>query len=140
MLPIEQSWINHRFGMPFQPFMAVVFTCIFILPFFGLMGVTPKRKPQILVTFATIVAVGLWLERYILVYPALYFGLRKAPFGWQEVGVAFFFLGLVLLAITAFQRRFPNYQIWQPMSEIELLGVAPIDAQVTEPDDVDLGR
>ncbi|HUP87956.1 MAG TPA: hypothetical protein VM100_01255 [Longimicrobiales bacterium] len=140
LLPIEQQWIDHRFGMPYQPIMAAVFACLFILPFFGLMGVAPKRKPQLLVTGATIVAVGLWLERYILVYPSLYIGGTNAPFGWQEVGVAFFFLGLLLLAITTFQRRFPIFQIWQPMSEIELLGVEPIDAQVTRPDEADLRR
>ena len=138
MLPIEQAWINHRFGMPFMPFMAVVFACLFALPFFGLMGVAPKRKPQILVTVASIIAVGLWLERYMLVYPAHYYESGSAPFGWQEIGTAFFFLGLLLLAITWFQRRFPIFQIWHPMSEIELLGVMPIDAQVTAPDDEDV--
>jgi hypothetical protein len=140
MLPIEQQWINHRFGMPFQPYMAVVFFCLFALPFFGLMGVAPKRKAQVLAGFATVVAVGLWLERYVLVYPAHYAEKGIAPFGWQEIGTSFFFLGLMLLAITAFQRRFPIFQMWQPASELELLGVEAIDAQVTHPDEADLGR
>lgn len=139
MLPIEQAWINHRFGGAFQPFMAVVFAMLFAVPFFGLMGVAPKRKPHILAGFATIIAVGLWLERYVLVYPSLYAGGDNAPFGWQEIGTAFFFLGLLLLAVTTFQRRFPVFQIWQPMSELELLGVEPYDEAVTHPDDVDLG-
>lgn len=140
MLPIEMSWIIHRFGMPFQPFMALVFACLFIFPFFGLMGVAPKRRPQILVGFATVVAIGLWLERYMLVYPSLYPGGTNAPFNWPEVGTGLFFLGLLLLAITAFQTRFPIFQIWQPASELELLGVPGPDEQVTKPDDVDLGR
>lgn len=139
LLPVEQSWIAHRFGMPFQPFMALVFGCLFLFPFFGLMGVAPKRRPQILVGFATVVAIGLWLERYILVYPSLYAGQHSAPFGWQEIGTGLFFLGLMLFAVTQFQRRFPMFQMWHPMSEIELLGVEPIAAQVTSPDDDDLG-
>ena len=140
LLPVEQGWIAHRFGMPFQPFMALVFACLFIFPFFGLMGVAPKRRPQILVGFATVVAVGLWLERYILVYPSVYQGVNNAPFSWPEVGIGLFFLGLMLFAVTSFQRRFPIFQIWQPMSELELLGVEAPNSMVTEPDDVDLGK
>ncbi|MGQ0562400.1 MAG: hypothetical protein ACT443_11055 [Gemmatimonadota bacterium] len=138
LLPIEQAWINHRFGMPFQPFMALAFAGLFVLPFFGLMGVAPKRKPQILVAGATVVAIGLWLERYVLVYPAHYHESGNAPFGWQEIGIALFFLGLVLLCVTWFQRRFPVFQIWQPMSELELLGVHPYDEVVTHPADEDV--
>lgn len=140
LLPIEQAWLIHRFGMPFQPMMALVFACLFIFPFFGLMGVTPKRTPQILVFFASIVLIGLWLERYILVYPSLYSGNKDIPFGWHEVGPMLFFLGLLVMAVTAFQSRFPIFQLWQSPAELELLGVEPIDAQVTAPDDADLGR
>jgi hypothetical protein len=138
LLPIEQAWLVHRLDLPFRPFMAAVFACLFIIPFFGLMGVMPKRKPQILLTGASVVAIGLWLERYIMVYPSLYFTEKQAPFGWQEIGIALFFLGLVLAAITTFQRRLPIFQMWQPASEIELLGVPPIDQQVTAPDDQDV--
>lgn len=133
LLPIEQGWIIHRFGMPYQPIMALVFGCLFAFPFFGLMGVAPKRRPQILVGFATVVAIGLWLERYLLVYPSLYQGGTDAPFSWPEVGIGLFFLGLVLLAITTFQSRFPIFQMWQPASELELLGVPAPDEVVTQP-------
>lgn len=138
LLPEEQAWIIHRFGMPFQPLMALVFGMLFVFPFFGLMGVAPKRTPQILVGFAAVVAVGLWLERFLLVYPSLYPGVKNIPFGWQEIGVALFFLGLMLMSVVAFQRRFPLFQIWQPASELELLGVHPPDEAVTAPDDQDV--
>ena len=123
MLPIEQAWINHRFGMPFQPFMIAVFFCLFVLPFFGLLGVTPKRRPRIYALFASIIVIGVWLERFILVYPSHYAGGDNVPFGWPEIGIALFFAGLLLSAMMWFQTRFPIYQIWQPVSEIELLGV-----------------
>lgn len=138
MLPIEQEWLNHRFGETFLPFMSVVFFLLFAIPFFGLMGVAPKRKPQVLVAFASVVAAGLWLERYVLVYPSLYADSTNAPFGWQEIGPAFFFLGLVLFAVTWFQSRFPVFQIWQPYSELELLGVPEYDSTVTHPEHRDV--
>ena len=135
LLPIEQAWLVHRFGQPYQPLMALVFACLFVFPFFGLMGVAPKRTPQILAFFATIVLIGLWLERYMLVYPSLYSAAPDIPFGWQEFGPLFFFLGLLALAIVGFQSRFPIFQMWQPPSELELLGVEPIEEQVTAPMD-----
>ncbi|HET9439911.1 MAG TPA: hypothetical protein VFO52_07055 [Longimicrobiales bacterium] len=135
LLPIEQAWLVHRFGMPFQPLMALVFACLFVFPFFGLMGVAPKRTPQIVVFFAGIVLTGLWLERYMLVYPSLYSTADNIPFGWQEFGPLLFFAGLIVMASAAFQARFPVFQIWQPPSELELLGVEPIESQVTAPMD-----
>jgi hypothetical protein len=138
LLPIEQAWLIHRFGQPFQPLMALVFACLFVFPFFGLMGVMPKRTPQILVFFASIVLIGLWLERYMLVYPSLYSANTDIPFSWIEFGPLLFFLGLLALAVTGFQARFPIFQIWQPASELELLGVEPIDSQVTAPTNAEL--
>ena len=123
MLPVEQAWINHRFGMPFQPFMIAVFFCLFVLPFFGLLSATPKKRPQLYAIFASIVLIGVWLERFMLVYPSHYARAEQVPFGWPEIGIALFFAGLLLSAIMWFQTRFPLYQLWQPVSEIELLGV-----------------
>ncbi len=123
LLPVEQDWLVHRLGQPFLPFMVVVFFGLFVLPFFGLLGVAPKRNPKTLALFTSIVLIGLWIERYTLVYPSLYVGTDNVPFGWQEVGTGLFFLGIVIACVTWFASRFPIYQTWQPMSEVELLGV-----------------
>jgi hypothetical protein len=125
LLPIEQDWLIHRLSQPFLNMMIAVFFCLFVLPFFGLLGVKPKRNPITLALFTTIVLVGLWIERYVLVYPA-YAEYREGvgiPFGWQEIGVGLGFLGIVLACVSWFASRFPIYQMWQPMSEVELLGV-----------------
>ncbi|MGH7466778.1 MAG: hypothetical protein ACRENP_02220 [Longimicrobiales bacterium] len=132
LLPIEQDWLIHRLSQPFLPIMIMVFICMFVLPFFGLLGVAPKRNPKTLAFFASIVLFGLWIERYTLVYPsyAEYRELSGVPFGWQEIGIALGFLGIVLACVSWFASRFPLYQMWQPMSEVELLGVpAPEPAQ-----------
>ena len=123
MLPIEQEWLNHRLGPTFRPITITVFFCLFVLPFFGLLSATPKRRPKLLAIFATIVLVGIWVERYMLVYPSLYADANNVPLGWQEIGIALFFLSLLLSAVLWFATRFPLYQIWQPISEVELMGV-----------------
>lgn len=123
LLPIEQDWLIHRLGPTFRIGMITVFFMLFVLPFFGLMSATPKRRPKLLIIFTSIVLVGLWIERYILVYPAYYHAQEKAPFFWQEIGTGLFFLGIVLGCVMWFATRFPLYQMWQPMSEVELMGV-----------------
>lgn len=123
MLPVEMSFFNHRFTPPFRIISQIVFACVFLLPFFGLLGVLPKRRPQILAVFASVVLLGLWLERYFLIYPSFYYGADRLPLGWQEIVPALFFGGLMLAAHTWFAQRFPMFQIWQPAVEIELEGV-----------------
>lgn len=123
LLPVEQSFVIHRFEPPYTHLAQVVFLCLFVLPFFGMLGVVPKKRAPILATFAGIILVGLWLERLLLVYPSYYTGAERLPLGWQEIGVALLFAGLLLSALLAFATRFPLFQIWQPASELELEGL-----------------
>jgi hypothetical protein len=123
LLPLEQSFVIHRFTPPFRLIAQLVGLFIFVIPFFGLMGVTAKRTPGIFVTFACVSLFGLWLERYMLIYPSLWIGTATLPFGWQEVGLLLFFAGLFLASIGWFLTRFPLFQIWQPASELELEGI-----------------
>lgn len=122
-LPHEQSFVAHRFGTPYRAVAQMVFAGLFVLPFFGLLGVAPKRRPTILAIFAVIVLVGLWLERYLLIYPSLYLDIDNVPLGWQEIGMALPFAALLLASIMWFGTRFPMYQLWQPIGELELEGV-----------------
>lgn len=121
MLPWEQTFLAHRLSEPFRTLSFMVFGLLFLAPFFGLLGVAPKRAPKILSLFSGVVLVGLWLERYILIYPSYYPLADWLPFGWQEIGMALPFAGLFLLALMAFATRFPILQVWQPLSEETLL-------------------
>ena len=44
---------------------------MFIIPFFGLLGVAPKKTRVTLGLFATVSLVSLWLERFLLVMPSV---------------------------------------------------------------------
>lgn len=122
-LPVEQTFFNHRFAPPFRIISQIVFAFCFVVPFFGLMGVTPKKRTGILSIFASLVLFGMWLERYFLIYPSFYYGEDHLVLGWQEFAPALLFAGFLLYAHTWFATRFPMMQIWQPASEIELEGV-----------------
>jgi hypothetical protein len=75
-------------------------------------------------TFATISLAGLWLERYLLVYPSLYTGAAQLPFSWYEPAMLLLFAGLYGAALAFFLTRVPLFQLWQPLSELELQGVS----------------
>jgi hypothetical protein len=124
LLPWEQEFVIHRFVPPFRIIAQLVAICLFAIPFFGLMGVTPKRTPALFAGFAIISLFGLWLERYLLVYPSLWIGTDTLPLSWPEVTLLLFFAGLYLASIAYFFTRVPLFQIWQPHSEIELQGIS----------------
>jgi hypothetical protein len=107
LLAWEQEWVIHRFVPPFRIIAQLVGVCLFVLPFFGLMGVMAKRTPVVFGTFAVISLLGLWLERYLIVYPSLWIGTDLLPLSWQEPGILLFFAGLYLAAVSWFLTRVP---------------------------------
>ncbi|HEX7120251.1 MAG TPA: hypothetical protein VF212_15760 [Longimicrobiales bacterium] len=121
LLPWEQSFLVERLGPPYDGISMAVLFLIFVLPFFGLLGAAPKRVPAILATFASLVLLGLWFERYILVYPSFYPGAESLPLGWQEVGTALAFAGLFIASAVWFATKFPVVQLWQPATEEALM-------------------
>jgi hypothetical protein len=123
LLPIEQAFVIHRFTAPFKYVAQLVGLCIFVIPFFGLLGVMTKRTPRLLATLAIISLTGLYLERYLLVYPSLWIGAERLPLSWPEPAIALLFAGLLLASLGWFAHRFPLMQLWQPPSETELQGV-----------------
>lgn len=131
-LPEETGWLWERVAGPWRPVSVAVALLVWFVPFTGLLTRATKTNPRTLVVFATLVAAGLWLERFMMVYPsvlkhaagALGDGTAHAAtaaaggaqgaahvipvvFGFTEVGVTLGFLGLFLLAFFWFAGRFP---------------------------------
>jgi hypothetical protein len=106
-LPEETGFVFARLWGNWLPIGAAVLWAVFIIPFFGLLGVAPKKVRVTLGFFATVSLVGLWLERYLLVLPSVT-GLPGPHLGGQpELGATFLFLGLFLLTYALFGRTFP---------------------------------
>jgi hypothetical protein len=122
-LPYEQVFLIPRVQAPYLGLSLLVLFSLFILPFAGLLGATAKKTPAILGGFALLVLAGLWFERYMLIYPTLYPEVEALVLGLPEIGAGLLMLGLLMAAVGWFGLRFPLLQIWQPASEIELLGV-----------------
>jgi hypothetical protein len=118
-LPWEQAWIIHRAEAPWSGLTVLTLVLCFVVPFAGLLGRKPKMTPWILRTFATVILVGLWLERYLMVVPSIHDGNPTITV-W-EPAIGLFFLGLFLMSVRWFLNTFPAVQIWQPMVEPEQL-------------------
>lgn len=113
----EQAFLVRRMTEPFGGLALLMFLCMFVLPFFGLLGAAPKKHPVTLTVFAFVILFGLWIERYILVYPSFYSGAEALPFGWQEIGTTLAFAGLFIGTVFHFGTRYPVMQMWQPVEE-----------------------
>ncbi|MEL6344400.1 MAG: hypothetical protein AAFV53_14880, partial [Myxococcota bacterium] len=61
---------------------------------------------------ACVIAVGIWLERYLVNIPSITPGLER-PF-LVEIGMGLGFLGLLILVVTEFLARVPAATIADP--------------------------
>jgi hypothetical protein len=105
-LPEETGFVFSRLWGPWLPIGRAVFLGMFLIPFFGLLGVMPKKLPITLGLFTTISLVALWLERYLLVVPSI--TAQSGPvFALPELGPTLLFIGLFLLSYGGFSRLFP---------------------------------
>ena len=105
-LPEETGFVFARLWGEWRPIGAVVLIGMFIIPFFGLLGVAPKKLRVTLAFFALVSLISLWLERYLLVMPSVS-AVPYPRFWWPELGPTLLFLGLYLLCYALFARAFP---------------------------------
>jgi hypothetical protein len=105
-LPEETGFVFARLWGHWLPIGVAVGWGMFIIPFFGLLGVAPKKVRVTFGFFATVSLVALWLERYLLVMPSV--TAQPGPvFGLPELGATLTFLGLFLITYALFARNFP---------------------------------
>ncbi len=127
-LPWEQAWIIHRAEAPWSGLTVLTLVLCFVIPFAGLIGRKAKMTPWILRLFATVILVGLWLERYLMVVPSIHDG--DPTITVLEPAIGLFFLGLFLWSVRWFLTTFPAVQVWQPMVEPESLEAEVIVEEV----------
>jgi hypothetical protein len=105
-LPEETGFVFARLWGHWLPVGKAVFLGMFLIPFFGLLGVAPKKNRITLGFFATVSLVSLWLERYLLVMPSIT-PLPGPVFDVPELGPTLAFAGLFLFSYGLFGRIFP---------------------------------
>jgi hypothetical protein len=105
-LPEETGFVFARLWGHWRPVGTAVGIGMFIIPFFGLLGVAPKKSRVMFGFFASVSLISLWLERYLLVMPSVT-AFPGPTFGLPELAPTLLFLGLFLLCYGLFGRTFP---------------------------------
>jgi hypothetical protein len=114
-LPEETQWMILRTReYPWKGLGWTVLSMCFILPFILLISRDVKKTPFAISFVCSIIAVGIWLERYIIVMPQLSPG--AIPFGLIEIGVTMGFIGIYVLSISNFLGKFPYAPLSHPLT------------------------
>ena len=110
-MPEETHWARIRLIAPWAATTVIAVLAVFFAPFFGLLSKAAKLFKPTLVLFTLISFVGMWLVRYLEVYPSLYGEGSGLPLGLWEIGVTLGYIGLWGACYLAFMNAFPRARV-----------------------------
>jgi hypothetical protein len=105
----------------------------FVFPFFGLLSRAAKVYLPTLALFATLSLTGIWIQRYLEVYPSLYSSPPRLPMGIPEFGVLLLYVGVWGMCYFAFMDAFPKMRILLQTSPYRDEVQVPVDPRTMEP-------
>jgi uncharacterized membrane protein YiaA len=129
----ETHFFHLRMIEPWLPLTLAVGILMFVIPFFGLLGKKPKVFTPTMTLFALSSIVGLWIHRYIEIYPSIYGVVTSLPFGLWEIGIFLGYLGGWGLCYIAFMDAFPRMRILLMTSPYRDEVQVPVDPETMEP-------
>jgi hypothetical protein len=97
-----------RIGEPWVKVTLLAWICIWVVPFWFLLGQRPKKTWWFVGTVAFVLAFGHWLERNVMVWPS-YADAAGNSFAWlgtTQIGMALGFLGAFALVNMFYRSRF----------------------------------
>jgi hypothetical protein len=105
----------------------------FVLPFFGLISKAAKMYLPTFVLFAICSLIGIYLHRYVEVYPSIFGESDTLPFGIWEIGTTLGFIGLWGFCYASFMDAFPVMRVFMMTSPYRDEVQVPVDARTMEP-------
>jgi hypothetical protein len=149
-MPEETHFFFLRLSKPWWGITVAVGVLMFVIPFFGLLSKAAKTYTPTMTLFALSSIIGLWLQRYIEIYPSV-FAARAGehatdnvaataalqgmglPLGLYEIGVTLGFLGLWGFCYLAFMNAFPRMRVFMMTSPYRDEIQVPVDPKTMEP-------
>jgi hypothetical protein len=128
----ETHWMRLRLIAPWM-WLTLTGVAFMFAPFFGLMARSAKVFLPTMIFFASCTLIGLWIHRYIEVYPSLYPDAKGIPFGIWEPGVALGLLGAWGLCYMAFMDAFPRMRVVLMTSPYRDEVQVPVNPETMEP-------
>ena len=132
-MPEETHWPRIRLIAPWAATTVTAVIAVFFAPFFGLLSKAAKLFKPTLVLFTLISLCGMWLVRYLEVYPSLYGETNGLPFGLWELGVTLGYLGMWGSCYLAFMNAFPRARVTLMTSPYRDEVQVPVDPETMEP-------
>ncbi len=136
-LPEETHFFRLRLMQPWTGLTTSIALMVFVVPFFGLLGKYPKLYSPWMLFVAGSSTLGIWLHRYLEIYPSIYGGIQEGvtamPVGLMEIGVSVGMLGLWGLSYTTWMDAFPKMRIFMMTSPYRDEVQVPVDPKTMEP-------
>ena len=129
----ETHWPRLRLIDPWMHFSVAAVLMVFFAPFFGLLSRAAKVFRPTLALFTTISLIGMFLVRYLEVYPSLYGEATSNPFGVYEIAIMLGYAGIWGTCYLAFMNAFPRMRVAMLTSPYRDEVQVPVDAGTMEP-------
>lgn len=129
----ETHYFRLRLMPPYTWLTVGVFVTVFVVPFFGLLSKSAKLYKPTFILFAVMAIFGMWLHRYLEVYPSAYGEVTALPMGIWEIGVSLGMVGLWGLTYVLFMDAFPRMRILHMTSPYRDEVQIPVDPRTMEP-------
>jgi MFS family permease len=132
-MPEETHFFRHRLTQPWATVTLTAGVLVFLLPFFGLISKAGKMYRPTMILFAVCSLVGIYLSRYVEVYPSVFATATALPFGLWELGVMLGMTGLWGTCYMAFMEAFPRMRVMLMTSPYRDEVQVPCDPRTMEP-------
>ena len=129
----ETHWMRLRLIDAWRIPTLLTVALMFLIPFFGLLSRAAKVFYPTLVLFTIPTIVGLWLHRYLEVYPSIYGVVGDLPLGIWELGIALGYLGIWAFCYLAFMDAFPRMRVTLMTSPFRDEVQVPVNPRTMEP-------
>lgn len=129
----ETHWMRLRLIAGWRIPTLITVALMFVLPFFGLLSRAAKVFLPTMILFAASTVLGLWLHRYLEVYPSIYGVVANIPLGIWELGVTAGLLGIWGFCYLSFMDAFPRMRVLLMTSPYRDEVQVPVDPRTMEP-------
>ena len=132
-MPEETHFMRLRLIAPWKAITLLSVVLAFAFPFFGLLSRKTKVVLPLLAFFCLASLSGMWLMRYIEVYPSTYGEVARAPFGLWEIGAFLLYAGAWGFSYFKFMDAFPRVRATLLTSPHRDEVQIPVDPESMEP-------
>jgi len=129
----ETHWMRLRLIEGWRIPTLITVGLMFVLPFFGLLSRAAKVFLPTMILFAASTVLGLWMHRYLEVYPSIYGVVDNIPFGIWELGVTAGLLGIWGFCYLSFMDAFPRMRVLLMTSPYRDEVQVPVNPRTMEP-------